>query len=147
MIKALKNNRGFTLIEIILVVAVIAILAGIVIFAVNPTKQLADGRNSQRRTDVNTILNAVYQYTVDNSGVPSTITTTATQICKTGASSCTGLIDLSALSLNGKYVVSLPNDPQASGNTTGYTVSKDANGRITVAAPSAEQGATISATR
>lgn len=142
-----KSNKGFTLIEIILVVAVIAILAGIVIFAVNPTKQLADGRNSQRRTDVNTILNAVYQYTVDNSALPSTITTTATGVCKTGASSCTGLIDLSVLSLNGKYVVSLPIDPQASGNSTGYNISKDSNGRITVSAPSAEQGASISATR
>ena len=61
MFKRLKSKKGFTLIEVLLVVAIIAILAGIVILAVNPAKQLADTRNAQRRADVNTIINAAYQ--------------------------------------------------------------------------------------
>ena len=44
-----QKPSGFTLIEILLVVALIALLAGIVIIAVNPNKQLADGRNARRR--------------------------------------------------------------------------------------------------
>lgn len=149
--RKLSNRRlqqGFTLIEIILVIAIISILAAIVILAINPAKQLADGRNSQRRADVNTILNATYQYTVDNNGtVPSGITTTPTDICKTGAGSCTGLIDLSVLTTSGKYLVAVPTDPQYSGNDTSYQISKDANGRLTVSAPRAENGVTISVTR
>lgn len=144
----LQANRGFTLLEILLVVAAIAILAGIVIIAINPAKQLGDTRNAQRRTDVNTILNAAYQYSVDNNGtLPATITTTQTEICKTGGT-CTGLIDLSVLTANEKYIVSMPMDPTgASTNGTGYEIKKSANGRVTVVAPNAEQGATISVTR
>ncbi len=144
-----KKRSGFTLIEVLLVVAIIAILAGIVILAVNPSKQLADTRNSQRRSDVNTIINAVYQYSIDNNGnLPSSITVASGDICSTNAASCTGLVDLSVLTANGKYLVAIPKDP-SNGNATNtkYTVVKDANGRVTVAAPDAEQGATISVTR
>ena len=134
--------------EILLVVAAIAILAGIVIIAINPGKQLGETNNAQRRTDVNTVLNAVYQYSVDNKGVlPASVTTTQTEVCKTGGT-CTGLIDLSVLTASGKYLVSLPTDPTGSStNGAGYEIKKDANGRVTVVAPDAEQSATISVTR
>ena len=141
-------QAGFTLLEILLVVAAIAILAGIVILAINPVKQLGDTRNAQRRTDVNTILNAVYQYSIDNNGsLPTTITTTVTAICQ--AAPCTSLIDLSVLTTNEKYVVAIPHDPliTATTGTAGYTIVKSANGRVTVAAPSAEQSAIITVTR
>lgn len=141
-------KKGFTLIEVLLVVAIIAILAGIVILAINPARQLAKTKNAERSVDVNTILNAVYQYTIDNNGVmPSSITNNFTEICKTNAS-CSGYVDLSVLTLNEQYLTALPADPVASTtNGTGYFIYRTTNNRVTVTAPSAEISASISVTR
>ncbi|HLD81820.1 MAG TPA: type II secretion system protein [Patescibacteria group bacterium] len=150
-----RNEQGFTLLEILLVVAAIAILAGIVILALNPSKQIAETENAQRNVDVNTILNAVYQYAIDNNGtLPSAIPTSTTcattatnEICKTGGT-CTNLVDLSVLTTNETYLVSLPTDPDGvTTNGAGYHIAKSSNGRVTVCAPDAEQGATISVKR
>lgn len=148
------RKAGFTLIEILLVVAAIGILAGIVILAINPGKQLADTRNAQRRADVNSILNAIYQYTIDNSGTLPSIprdkcsSSSGNEACKLGVTgSCSG-VDLGMLTENQKYLTSMPIDPTISSEDgTGYYVTQSDNGRVTVCAPSAEQGATISVTR
>ncbi|PKM91762.1 hypothetical protein CVU82_00965 [Candidatus Falkowbacteria bacterium HGW-Falkowbacteria-1] len=144
-----KRNQGFTLLEILLAVAALVILASIVILAINPGKQLADTRNSQRWSDVNTILNAVYQYAIDNEGdLPATIpldTSTGTDICieTDTASSC--LVDLSVLIPT--YLVDIPTDPKAT-TTQNYTVvASSTTDRITVSAPLAEQSKTITVTR
>lgn len=137
-------KRGFTLIELLLVIGIIAILAAIVIVAINPTKQLGDARDAQRRSDVNTILNAVYQYSIDNQGnVPSTIPTAAAgQICK-DASDCNGAgVDLDILALTGTYLVQIPVDPKEPTTSTGtnYWILQDpVTDRITVSAPEFEQ--------
>jgi type IV pilus assembly protein PilA len=142
------NKKGFTLLEVLLVVAIIAILASIVIIAINPNKQLGDSRNAKRRADVNTVLNAVYQYSIDATGtLPTTITTSSTEICRTGGT-CTGLIDLSVLTASEKYLTAIPIDPSStSTNGTGYYIIKTVNNRVTVNAPLAEQSASISVTR
>jgi type IV pilus assembly protein PilA len=156
-----SNQKGFTLLEILLVVAAIAILAGIVIIAINPSKQLADVRNAQRSSNVNTILNAVYQYAVDNKGLlpsgaspSSTISTTPKSICNTlttSTSTCatSNMIDLSALTNNQVYLTAIPTDPSSTtALDVGYGIYKSANGRVTVIASSTENGIpTISVTR
>lgn len=160
----IKKQAGFTLLEVLLVVAIIAILAGIVIIAINPSKNLGDTRNAQRSADVNTIINAVYQYELDNNGgTPPVgsrtgavaISSTMTEICNATASTCTGLVDLNVLSTNGKYLVSVPGDPSCGAgaspacgaNGAGYKVGLTTNGRLQVSAPQAEQGKTISVTK
>lgn len=149
------KQQGFTLLEVLLVVAAISILAGIVIVAINPTKQLGNTRDSQRKNDIGTVINAIYQYQIDNGSIPATITQQGclktqlgAEICKTNAT-CAGLTDLSVLTTNEKYLVSLPVDPSGgvNANGTGYFVTKDANSRVTVCAVNVEQaaGSTMSA--
>lgn len=148
MLKRLRP-KGFTLIELLLVIAIIVVLAAIVLIAINPPRNLANANNAQRSSDVNTIINAVHQYAIDNAGnLPASITTVTTEICRTNAGSCSGLIDLSVLTFEERYVLKLPIDPtSASANGTGYYVSKDAYNRIIVNAPFAQLGATISVSR
>ncbi len=84
----MKKAKAFTLLEILLVVAAIAVLAGIVIVAINPARQLAATRNTARRSDVSAILNSIYQYSLDNNGqFPNNIDTNLKMI-GTAASGC-----------------------------------------------------------
>lgn len=148
-----RKQTGFTLIEILLVIGILGILAAAVIIAINPARQFAQANNAQRESNINTVLNAVYQYAIDNAGlIPSTITTTPTEICATGAGSCTGLVDLSALTTNAIYLVSIPQDPQCStvcaANGVGYEIFRNATtSRVTVSAPDAELSEVIEVTR
>jgi len=66
-VEAKKN--GFTLIEILVVIGLIALLAAIVIVAVNPARQFAQGRDTQRTGNVDTVLNGIGQRISDNKGV------------------------------------------------------------------------------
>lgn len=155
----IRENKGFTLLEILLVVAAIAILAGIVIIAVNPAKQSGDTRNLQRSSDANTLLNAIWQYSIDNNGnlpagidaVDSTfqVIGTATSGCDTtcgSASTTASCVDLTA-ELVPDYIVAIPLDPQSASTTnTDYYINKVGN-RLTVGVCDPEQGTAIEVTR
>lgn len=62
------STRAFTLIELLIVIAIIAILAGVVFVALNPLKRFADARNANRRASVVNILQAIKLYQFDNAG-------------------------------------------------------------------------------
>lgn len=156
-----SNKKGFTLIEILVVIGIIAILAAVVLIAINPARQFAQARNSQRTSNVNAILNAIGQRIADNKGLFTSagctidIPTTESTICATGTSvtACpAGSIDIRAC-LVPTYVSEIPVDPSAgkacansacnSGYNTSYTVQKDAtSGRIKVCSPSSNESYT-----
>lgn len=159
MFKFNKLNKGFTLIEILIVIGIIAVLATIVIIAINPARQFAQARNTQRTSNVNTLLNAIGQKLADKKGVmadclanistvnpmPSPLTSTTGKLI----SSIAGDADLSCLTPT--YIPSgLPYDPNATGAhwtsatdyNTGYRVFQDNVGRVTVFASSTELGDT-----
>jgi prepilin-type N-terminal cleavage/methylation domain-containing protein len=148
----IKKSAGFTLLEILLVVGIIAILAGIVILAINPTKQLGDARNAQRRSDVMTILSAIYQYSIDEGGDLSGLTileeTAANLITAPCGSAYTEASSLTALSDDDKYLIDIPVDPLTVETDNEYYVVKNSDSnRITVCAPNAENDVTIEVTR
>jgi len=141
-----RKSAGFTLLEILIVMGIIAILAAVMIVTLDPVGQFAKARNTERWNDINLILDATYRYAIDNSGtLPSAITTSDTEICQESqaVSTCTaaGLIRLKVLVDDG-YLPELPVDPSCptvcNANGVGYTISKDSNNFVVVSAPDAE---------
>ena len=135
-ISNIKKNKGFTLIEMLVVIGIIAILAAVVLVAVNPLRQFASARDSQRRSDLYALTNAIYQFAVEHNGnLPSTSTTPATTA---DIPDCMDPVDYAgdgldagaALGLDNvlvpTYVADIPFDPtdtDGDGNTiTDYTI-------------------------
>jgi type IV pilus assembly protein PilA len=140
---ALKHKKGFTLIEMLVVLGIIAILAAIVLVAVNPGRQFASARDTQRRSDLYSITSAVYQYAVENNGnTPVSITSAPTHI-----GSGSGLVDLSA-DLAPTYIAAIPFDPLTGSDTdTQYVIFKDTQTARVVASASGELTPNITITR
>lgn len=63
-----KQIKGFTLVELLVVIGIIAILFAVVLVAINPAKRFSEANNARRLSDVNSILNGVLNYTVDQKG-------------------------------------------------------------------------------
>jgi prepilin-type N-terminal cleavage/methylation domain-containing protein len=144
-------KKGFTLIELIIVIAVIAILAAAIFVAIDPARRLHEARNARRWSDIATILDAVKGYQADNEGThyykiegmetdEYYLIGTSTDFCDITCveyatkSSC---IDLSEIGSN--YLAVILVDPKESTEEkTGYAILKDVNGAITIIACNAE---------
>lgn len=143
-----KSTKGFTLIEILVVIGIIAVLAAIVIVAINPARQFAQARNSQRTSNVNAILNAVGQNIADHKGVftcdPVVTIATTPSVSSIGTTTGAGFADLEDC-LVPTYLPSMIMDPKGGTNAnTKYTINTNAAGRITVCAPEAALESAIS---
>jgi type IV pilus assembly protein PilA len=155
---------GFTLIEILVVIGMLAILSTVVLVAVNPLRQFAQARNSQRQSNVETLLNAISERIADNGG---TFLAASTSAPTAGTATCEVQLPATATDMrkNGldirpclvsSYLAELPFDPTLGINTCstatcdtagegydlGYTVAEDpATNRVTVCAPGAVEAA------
>ena len=161
MEKQNKKVAGFTPIELLIVIAIIAILAAVVFVALDPLTRFRDARNSQRWSDVTAVLSAIKVDQVDNGGsylsAITSLTNGTTNVigtCSSGAdSTCTATttqaacVDLTGL-VNEGYLGSIPYDPSTgSAANTDYYLYKDASGIIKIGACDPEGGATIQVSR
>lgn len=133
-------------------IAILGILMTTILIAINPARQIAQAKNTKRKSDVIAILNAIQQYTADHDGnLPAIIPATATPLSKTGVDICTALTPV--------YVAGLPIDSELGGGIiaagdcgttydTGYEIYKNPSGnQVTVQAPLAEFDEVISYSR
>lgn len=150
---ACGRSRGFTLLEVLMVIGILAILATVVLVAINPARQFKVARDSQRNANISAILNAVGQNMADHGGVftcegvQKEMPGVVTQI-----SSAT--FDLAAC-LVPDYISMLPFDPlkedahftDETDYDTGYSISQDLEGRVTVSADGEVSGTSMTVTR
>lgn len=124
-------SRGFTLIELIVVVGIIGIVATIIIVAVNPARQFAKSRNAQRQSDTRAIREALIQYSSSNNGIlPATISEVPKRIGTTPGST---FVDLSSI-LSPTYLSAVPKDPSTGTDAdTKYLVFKNGANSVVVA--------------
>lgn len=160
-----SKRRGFTLIELIIVIAIIAIIVAAVFVAIDPAKRLNTSRNSRRNQDVSALASAIQLWRTDiitAGGTPTAVAdTNATTWQQIGTSSGTpcnitcvggpstaGCIDLSTASVSilggetyslvPKYIKSLPRDPKGGSDAlTRYAINEQ-GGTIIIRACNSE---------
>ncbi len=146
-----RKSKGFTLIELLVVIGILTVLLAIVLIAINPLRQFQQARDTQRRADLNAILNAVHQFAAGNRGqFPPEVSTGTPEVIGsntlTQANICSDIVPT--------YIAAIPVDPQDGSytncttyDTNDYSIVQN-GGRITVSTPAEVSGVgTISITR
>ena len=66
----MNTKKGFTLLELLIVIGILAILSTTIVLVINPAELLRKARDSQRISDLNTVKTAIAYY-VTETGSPS----------------------------------------------------------------------------
>lgn len=103
--KSAQYYKGFTLIELIVVIAIVGVLAAGLIALINPITQLQKSRDAQRKSDIKQIQAALEFYRAQNGYYPTTLP------------ACGGAWVVSGVT----YMQKIPCDPQ--GGSYKYTTS------------------------
>jgi prepilin-type N-terminal cleavage/methylation domain-containing protein len=119
-------NKGFTLIEVLLVITLIGILLSIGIVNFNSEFRLIEARNDIRQTHIQTLETAITQYRLQKGNYPDGLTRDYQEICDPDASSCIGFFNLKQF-LVPNYLQAIPKDPKDTDNTggSGYEIAVD----------------------
>ena len=138
-----KNKQGFTMVELIVVVAVLLVLSAATFSWIDPLARVGEAKNKKRIEDINVVSAALANYAAAHEGVLpvlGSINTNKKVLCASQSGSnlsCAGDSQL-CLSVDDdfyKYLGTLPYDPDKTSNTdTGYYLQKDADNNLIVGA-------------
>jgi len=103
-----KTGGGFTIIELIVVIAIIAVLAGIVLISIN--QYMAKARDARRKQDLQNIATALELYYAQYGYYPG-------MFSGAGSTYCSAITSVSGTWLT-PYLTKMPSDPSWNGNTS-----------------------------
>ncbi len=105
------NLSGFTIVELLVVISIIAVLATGFIVIMNPALQLKISRDARRKSDLKQIQAALELYRADQSSYPNPSSSNSVAICSgiTLAVPCSGGSSVA-------YLQSVPRDPNTGGH-------------------------------
>ncbi len=132
LIEKAGRRRGFTLVELLVVIVVLAVLAAIVLpkFMDSSTRS----RESALKSDLRLLRNAVAIFHTDTGTYPSTLAgLAATSAVAQGLDKAGVAASIVATDWHGPYVQSVPNDP-VSGSAFTYGTASPNVGKVTSSA-------------
>lgn len=140
-----RQSTGFTLAELVIVVAVLTILAAAVFFWIDPAAKIGTAKDRKRQHDVLVIANAFSDYAQKHRGalpILGAVTTNPKVLCSSQSGNnltCGGssqlCLKIDDQNFYDKYLAQLPVDPDKTDATdTGYYLQKDANDNLIIGA-------------
>lgn len=132
MISLKKQNKGFTIVELLIVIVVIGILAGLVITTYNGIQQKA--RNTERTTDLKTFQGQLEAYYANKGYYPGSDSLgTTSGTAPSGSTAGTGNLGFIASDMKGMDKETL-RDPKGSDYSLNTSVPSSPNNKYTYAA-------------
>lgn len=109
----MKKN-GFTFIELVVAIAILAVLVGFVLYTINPFSQFQKSRDARRKADLGQIQKALEQYYEDHQAYPPSTGKPTYEIEDTSQSPAIPVPWGGTTAVWQKYIEVMPKDPDGS---------------------------------
>ncbi len=123
-----KFSKGFTLIELMVAISIIAILSGILYADFNTARK--QSRDAQRRADLTSLQNAIELYKNKNGRYPTGCNAAGSWSGQTGSSYACASGNQYIVGLAPEFIPTLPIDPKLNGNNSGYVYTTNTDGTV-----------------